>query len=74
VGVAYTLGDGIWQTMDLTRSVSNPNVWVGTLPNEETMEWFVQAVDGAGNVAVNDNKSAYLDPPAARLWLPSISR
>jgi hypothetical protein len=74
VGVAYTLGDGIWQTMDLTRSVSNPNVWVGTLPNEETMEWFVQAVDGAGNVAVNDNKSAYLDPPPARLWLPSISR
>jgi hypothetical protein len=72
VGAAYTLGDGVWDTTDLTRSAGNPNVWIGTIPNEETIEWFVQAVDGAGNVAINDNKGAYLDPPANRVWLPFI--
>jgi hypothetical protein len=67
VGVAYTLRDGVWDTTDLTRSASNPNVWIGAIPDEETIEWFVQALDGAGNVAINDNKGAYLDTPANRV-------
>jgi hypothetical protein len=74
VGVAYTLGDGVWRTTDLTRSAGNPNLWTGTMPYEETMEWFVQAVDGAGNVAINDNKGAYLGQPGERIWLPLIIR
>jgi hypothetical protein len=75
VGVAYTPGDGVWQTTDLTRSVANPNLWTGTLPLDESIEWFVQALDGAGNVAVNDNKGAYFGPAADnRVWLPLITR
>ncbi|GAH00275.1 unnamed protein product, partial [marine sediment metagenome] len=74
VGVAYTLGDGVWDTTDLTRSAGDPNVWLGTIRDEETIEWFVQALDGAGNVAINDNKGAYLDTPANRVWLPFISQ
>jgi hypothetical protein len=74
LGVAYTLGDGVWRTTDLARSAGNPNLWAGTIPYEETMEWFVQAVDGAGNVAINDNKGAYLGLPGERIWLPLISR
>ena len=74
VGVAYTLGDGVWDTTDLTRSAGNPNVWIGIIPNVETQEWFVQAVDRAGNVAINDNKGAYLGSPANRVWLPFISK
>jgi len=73
VGVAYTLGEGVWDTTDLTRSAGNPNVWIGTIPNEETIEWFVQVLDGAGNVAINDNKGAYLGPESNRVWLPVIS-
>ena len=56
------------------RSAGNPNVWIGTIPDEETIEWFVQALDGVGNVAINDNKGAYLDLPANRVWLPFISQ
>ena len=74
VGVAYTLGNGVWLTTDLTRSAGNPNVWIGTIPNEERIEWFVQVLDGAGNVAINDNKGAYLGPKSNRVWLPFISQ
>jgi hypothetical protein len=73
VGVAYTLGDGVWDTVDLTRSVSNPNIWIGAIPHEETLEWFVQAVDKAGNVAINENKGAYYGPASIRVWLPLVT-
>jgi hypothetical protein len=72
VGASYTLGDGFWWTVDLSRSAINPNLWTGTLPYEATIEWFVQGVDGAGNVAVNDNKGAYFGPAGNRVWLPVI--
>jgi hypothetical protein len=72
VGVTYTLGDGTWTTIDLTQNISNPNQWTGTIPNDETVEWFVQAVDGAGNVAINDNKGAYFGSIDFRIWLPII--
>ncbi|MFO7742601.1 MAG: right-handed parallel beta-helix repeat-containing protein [Anaerolineae bacterium] len=74
VGISFTLGDGSWETIDLEHSTANPNLWRGTMPYEESIEWFVQAVDGAGNVAVNDNKGAYFGPPPNRIWLPVITR
>jgi parallel beta-helix repeat protein len=76
VGVSYTLGDGRWKSTDLVRRADNPNLWCGTIPYEESLEWFVQAVDGAGNVAVNDNKGAYFGPPPELnwIWLPLILR
>jgi len=73
VGATYTLGDGVWHTTALTRSAANPNLWTGTIPHQETIEWIVQAVDGAGNVAINDNKGAYLGTPGYRVWLPLIA-
>ena len=74
VGIAYTLGDGIWATIDLARSVSNPNIWSGIKPHGETMEWFVQALDRAGNVAINENKGSYCRPANYRIWLPILRR
>jgi hypothetical protein len=74
VGVSYTLGNGEWVTKDLARSTSNPNLWLGTIPTDEGIEWFVQALDGAGNVAINDNKSAYFTQLADRFWMPFITR
>lgn len=58
VVVAYTLGDGVWQSVDLTQ-VDPSDHWRGVLPNQPGLEYFVQAVDGGGNVAVQDNKGAY---------------
>jgi hypothetical protein len=72
VGVTYTLGDGTWTTIDLTQNTGNPNQWTGTMPNGETIEWFVQAIDGAGNVAINDNKGAYFGTIDFGIWLPII--
>lgn len=76
VGVSYTLGGGAWVTTDLERSLTNPNLWTGKIPDSETVEWFVQAVDAAGNVAVNDNKGAYFGRPPEPFWnwLPLILR
>ena len=74
VGATYTLGDGVWRTADLARSTANPNLWTGAIAHGETIEWFVQAVDGGGNVAVNDNKGAYFGVAGSRIWLPLITR
>jgi hypothetical protein len=74
VGVSYTLGNGEWVTKDLAQSTSNPNLWLGAIPMDEGIEWFVQALDGAGNVAINDNKSAYFTKLADRFWMPFIMR
>jgi hypothetical protein len=72
VGVSYTLGESTWTTVDLSQNTDNPNQWIGTIPNGETIEWFVQAVDGAGNVAISDNKGAYFGTIDLGVWLPII--
>jgi hypothetical protein len=69
--VAYTAGDGIWQTVELTQS-PDPNLWVGVLPKHARLEFFVQTVDGGGNVAIHDNKGRYFVLNPARLYLPLI--
>ena len=69
----YTTGDGLWQTVDLVQSV-DPNVWTGFLPAEAGLEYFVQAVDGGGNVAVNDNKGWYFGLPPYQVYFPLVAR
>jgi len=59
VAVGYTWGDGRWEVADLARTVDNPDVWTGSIPYTETLSYFVQAVDGAGNVEVESNKARY---------------
>jgi len=45
------------------------------MPLTENLEWFVQAVDSGGNVAVNDNKGAYFGAPnSLTTWLPVVYR
>jgi len=73
VAVAYTTGDGLWQTIDLAQS-ANPNAWVGSLPSRAGLEYFVQAVDGGGNVAINDNKGWYFGLPPYRTYFPLITK
>jgi len=59
VAAGYTWGDGRWDVVDMARSTANPNIWSGAVPYTETLAYFVQAVDGAGNVEVETNKAWY---------------
>jgi hypothetical protein len=55
--VAYTLGDGQWRSKDLTFE-SAAQKWTGVISATTTTQFFVQVVDKAGNVAINNNKGA----------------
>jgi hypothetical protein len=58
--------------------------WTGVITATVQTQYFVQAVDGAGNVAVDDNKGQYYGflPPAplitgrnpVRTYLPQIGK
>jgi len=48
--VAYTNGQGVWQSLDLEHNTSSQQ-WVGSIP--AGAEWLVQVVDGAGNVRLS---------------------
>ena len=67
VVVAHTNGGGVWESTDLTFDTAAQK-WRGTVENISASGgtvYFVQIVDGAGNVAVADNKGHYyrLLPP-----------
>jgi hypothetical protein len=75
VAVGYTWGDGWWYTVDLTRTLDDEDVWAGAVPYADTLSYFVQALDGAGNVGVDVNKAWYFGPGVAAdndLYLPLI--
>ena len=49
-----------WKFVDLQPSASDPTLWTGGGPSTTTNpEFFVQAVDGAGNVSVTSYKGRY---------------
>ncbi len=59
-------GGGPWTFVDLVRSASDPSRWSGTASTAATgVQFFVQAVDAAGNVGVTSNKAfLYAGAPA----------
>ncbi|MBV7339652.1 hypothetical protein KFU94_67855 [Chloroflexi bacterium TSY] len=53
------------------------DLWEGKLPNHPNLEFFVQAVDNGGNVAIHDNKGFYFSAQNTvaskqELYLPII--
>jgi hypothetical protein len=70
VVVAYTDGNGVWETVDLVRNPTNSSYWNSVLPSHPELEYFVQAVDGGGNVATDDNKGRYF--AVRRIYLPLL--
>lgn len=71
--IAFTTGDGIWQTTELHQADSN--YWTGNLPKTTNLDYFVQAVDHGGNVAIDDNKGRYFGSSqleASSIYLPVI--
>jgi hypothetical protein len=86
VVVAYTAGDGVWASKDLSLDETTLK-WSGVISATVNTRYFVQVVDKAGNVAVNSNKGRYypLLPPlelapgrglvnGRRVFLPVIRR
>ena len=81
VVVAFTEGDGEWLSADLAYEQATLK-WKGEITATVQTRFIVQAVDGAGNVQVAQNKGAYyrLLAPApqesegSRLALPVVIR
>ncbi len=74
VVVAYTDGNGTWSSVDLT---DNGSLHTGSFPASANTEFFVQVVDGAGNVAVDDNNGKYFRPgdsSYSHIYLPLVVR
>jgi hypothetical protein len=78
--VAYTEGQGEWHSQDLAHD-DMMSKWTGIVSATVATRYFVQVVDGAGNVAIDDNKGYYhtLSAPLpligsadSRLYLPLI--
>jgi hypothetical protein len=84
VVVAFTGGDGRWESADLAFD-DVAQKWSGVITATAATQFFVQVADAAGNVAVNDNKGRYyaLIAPVplatgrsigARIYLPAVVR
>ena len=63
VVAAFTDGTGSWASQDLTFSAAAQK-WTGSIPANLQTCYFVQVVDNAGNVAVDDRKGSYFAFPA----------
>ena len=83
--VSYTAGQSQWQSKELTYE-AGAQVWAGVIPATAQSRYFVQAVDGAGNVFAADNKGRYyplLPPlplvqgasfPSGKVYLPVVTK
>jgi hypothetical protein len=82
VVVAYTEGQGQWLSRDLAFDAAKVK-WTGIISGTADTRYIVQVVDGAGNVAVSDNKGLFhrlvrplplIEPLPNRLYLPLVVR
>ena len=84
VVVAFTDGARFWLRQDLAYDGPTAK-WTGTITATANTRYFVQVVDGAGNIAINDDKGRYrpLLPPLPlvqgrtlehRIYLPQVRR
>jgi len=73
VVVTYTRGDGGWRSIEL-QDVEMGTHWFAFVPRLDgnDLEFFVQAVDGAGNVAVHTDKGRFFRQSVE--YLPAIQR
>ena len=65
----YKDATGVWKSIEMSRNGSR---WTGAGPLAgPDVEWFIQAVDGAGNTSVTSNKSAgksvSVEPPTGTI-------
>jgi hypothetical protein len=72
--ITFSLGDGRWQTVDMHR-LPGTSHWFGSIPTPPgPLHFFVQAVDGVGNVAIDGNKGLFFEGPQSYVYLPIVLR
>jgi hypothetical protein len=75
VVVAHTDGQGVWDSVDLAWTGM---VWSGSFSATLDSRYFVQVVDQAGNVRVDDNAGTYFVPGEGRclfdIYLPLVQK
>jgi hypothetical protein len=64
VVATFTASDRHWRSVDLVWDAATQR-WRGEIPASDSVEYFVQVVDNAGNVSVDDNDGAYYHLPTA---------
>lgn len=77
VVLAYTSGDGDWSSVALVADDGDGS-WSGDFLGDAATEFFVQAVDTAGNVALHTQNGQYLRPGDtywfSQVFLPLVTR
>jgi len=74
VVVTYSQDGGQWQSADLTYD-SLSGLWGGELVGlSGEVSYFIQAVDGAGNVSLSANKGLFFEPEERNVYLPLVLR
>lgn len=73
VMAVYTAGDGQWRSVPL-RYRPDMDKWVGRLPARQSTTWFVQVIDGAGNVARLTNKDRFYSLDVFSRYVPYIAK
>lgn len=74
----YTQGDGIWQSVELSFDEAL-HKWIGSFPGNLDTHYFIQVVDGAGNVAYATEDGLYFTPGldsniGISIYLPLVTR
>ncbi|MFQ5614629.1 MAG: hypothetical protein ACE5H9_21110, partial [Anaerolineae bacterium] len=75
VVVGYLVsGQNQWQSLELADA-DGDGVWTGSLTGaDQDISYFVQVVDGAGNVQVSGNKGAFYEGEVLSIYLPLIAK
>ncbi|HET9455941.1 MAG TPA: PxKF domain-containing protein, partial [Candidatus Limnocylindrales bacterium] len=77
VWITHTNGTGTWQALDLAQDPADSSRWLGSLPSAgPNLQFVVQAANGLGLVAFDDNRGSYYaasagEPAATQLTLIS---
>jgi hypothetical protein len=74
VVMAYTQDGSHWRSQDLAYDSADDRWKVHFPALGEQFLYFVQAVDGAGNVSVSSNKGFFFEPTRLEVYLPIIVR
>jgi hypothetical protein len=73
--MAYTENGTDWQTQDFEPNPFLEDRWETRMTNTgDQFIYFIQVVDGAGNVTVTANKGLFFRPTRNDVYLPMITR
>jgi hypothetical protein len=72
--MVYTLDGIVWRSRDLACNEQEDRWGTHFSGLSDEFIYFVQAVDGAGNVTVSSNKGLFFEPIRPMVYLPLVMR